>query len=44
MNAQLLQLLLSLGEVALMVGLCLLLFGRAAAPAPNIKAGTATNV
>jgi hypothetical protein len=33
MNAQLLQLLLSLGEVALMVGLCLLLFGRAAAPA-----------
>lgn len=32
MNAQLLQLLLSLGEVALMVGLCLALFGRATAP------------
>ena len=36
MNAQLFQLLLSLGEVALMVGLCLLLFGRA--PAPGTQA------
>ena len=33
MNAQLFQLLVSLGEVALMVGLCFLLFGRAGAPA-----------
>jgi hypothetical protein len=32
MNAQLLQLLISLGEVALMVGLCFALFGRAGAP------------
>jgi len=35
MNAQLLQLLLSLGEVALMVGLCFALFGRAPAPAAH---------
>ncbi len=33
MTAQLLQILLSLGEVALMVGLCFVLFGRAPAPA-----------
>src|ERR1700741_4564488 len=33
MNAQVLQLLLSVGEVALMVGLCFLLFGRAPVPA-----------
>jgi hypothetical protein len=32
MNAQLLQLLISLGGVALLVGLCLALFGRAGAP------------
>ncbi|HEX4859961.1 MAG TPA: hypothetical protein VFV07_01910 [Rhizomicrobium sp.] len=32
MNPVLLQLLISLGEVALMVGLCLLLFGRASTP------------
>ena len=38
MNAQLLQLLISLGEVGLMAGLCVVLFGRRDATMPDIGA------
>jgi hypothetical protein len=44
MNAQLLQLLISLGEVAAMAGLCVLLFGWNKAAMPDIAAALGRDV
>jgi hypothetical protein len=44
MNAQLLQLLISLGEVALMAGLCVALFGWRGAAMPDVSARLARDI